>query len=222
MNSRQMSLLLFTLMLFPTQSESKRTPTTATGEQSGFNYELEIDPIQKPVALPTEALLVLAKDKHVGSCLSSQGLTPEKLPGNWFVASVIHLDGPIELDLIALPAGRLPETPGGKISANVCLIGPNTGGFWVLRRTPTGFQLVLSQMAHSLEILNTRSNGLRDIRLTRLPCASTQLRIISLAGVSTISLGRKQGPMAKAWVFPAPQPCIHPFFALLQSKTPRG
>jgi hypothetical protein len=92
-------------------------------------------------------------------------LTPEKLPGNWFVASVIHLDGPIELDLIALPAGRLPETPGGKISANVCLIGPNTGGFWVLRRTPTGFQLVLSQMAHSLEILNTRSNGLRDIRL---------------------------------------------------------
>jgi hypothetical protein len=72
MNSRQMSLLLFTLMLFPTQSESKRTPTTATGEQSGFNYELEIDPIQKPVALPTEALLVLAKDKHVGSCLSSQ------------------------------------------------------------------------------------------------------------------------------------------------------
>jgi len=158
-------LLLLIAMLFPSHSESQRAPRPPTAEQSGFNSELEVDPVLRPVALSGEALGVLAKDKHITSCLDSRNLPPEKLPANWFVASLIHLDGPKEPDFIVLPAGRLPETPEGEISANACLVGANTGGFWVLRQTSMGFQLVLSQMAHSLDILKTRSNGLRDIRL---------------------------------------------------------
>jgi hypothetical protein len=165
MDVHRIFLLVFTAMLFPSPSESQGTPRTPTEEQSGFNSELEIDPVQKPVALSNKALRVLAKDKLISSCLDSENIPPERLPANWFVASLIHLDGPKELDLIVLPAGRLPETPEGEISANACLVGANTGGFWVLRRTSQGFQLVLSQMAHSLDILKTRSNGLRDIRL---------------------------------------------------------
>jgi hypothetical protein len=152
-------------MLFPSDSNSQNTPGTQTGEQSGFSYELGIDPVQKPAALSGEALRTLATDKHISSCLDRRSLPPEKLPANWFVASLIHLDGPNELDLIILPAGRLPETPKGEISANACLVGANTGGFWVLRRTSAGFQLVLSQIAHALEVLESSSNGLRDIRL---------------------------------------------------------
>jgi len=158
-------LLVSSAMLFPSHNEGQGEPGTPKGEQSGFSVELEITPVQKPVALSGKALLVLATDKHISSCLDSQNLPAEKLPANWFVASLIHLDGPNEQDLIVLPAGRLPETPKGEISANACLVGANTGGFWVLRQTPAGFRLVLSQMASGLSIMKTRSNGLRDIQL---------------------------------------------------------
>jgi hypothetical protein len=158
-------LFLIAASLFPFRSGSQRMPSAPVGEQSSFSVELEVAPVQKPVALSPEALRVLATDKHISSCLDSQNLPAEKLPANWFIASLIHLDGPNELDLMVLPSGRLPETPKGEISANACLVGASTGGFWVLRQIPAGFQLVLSQMASGLSILKTRSNGLRDIQL---------------------------------------------------------
>ena len=157
--------LVIAAILFPSHINSQNSPKTQTREQSSFSVELEISPIQKPAALSEEALQALAKDNHIRSCLDSQNLPPEKLPANWFIASLIHLHGPNELDLIVLPSGRLPETAKGEISANACLVGASTGGFWVLRQTPAGFQLVLSQMASGLSILKTRSNGLRDIQL---------------------------------------------------------
>ena len=110
-------LLVLSAMLFPVHGESQETPRTAAGEQSGFSVELNIDPVRKPVTLSSEALRVLATDKHISSCLDSQSLPREKLPANWFAASLIHLGGPNEIDLIVLPSGRLPETPKGEISA---------------------------------------------------------------------------------------------------------
>jgi len=137
-------------------------------EQSGFNYEQEIDPVRKPVPLSQDALQTLAQDNHIRSCLDSEHLAPESLPARWFVASQIHLGNAKEFDLIVLPSGRLPDTPQDEISTNACLIGPNTGGFWVLRHTPTGFALVLSEMAHSLDVLQMQSHGLRDIQLSTI------------------------------------------------------
>ncbi len=137
-------------------------------EQSGFNTELEIDPIQRPVKLSRAALQALSKDERVASCLENEGLGPERLPANWFIASGIHLDGPHEMDLVVLPGDRLPDTPVGEISQNACLVGANTAQVWVLRKTQNGFRLVLSQISHDLEVLSTKTNGLRDIRLGAL------------------------------------------------------
>ncbi len=134
-------------------------------EQSNFTVELEIGPIQRPVQLSGTALSTLSKDKRVASCLEDAGLRPEQLTADWFIASEIHLGGPRERDLIVQPGGPIPGTPPGEVSQNFCLVGANTAQFWVLRKTPQGFALVVSQMAHDLKVLRTRTNGLRDIRL---------------------------------------------------------
>jgi hypothetical protein len=134
-------------------------------EQSEFGIELEVVPIQKPVTLPRAALDALSKDERIASCLENEGVSTEKLPANWFVASQIHLDGPNETDLIVLPGDRLPDTPAGEISPNACLVGANTAQMWVLRGTQHGFKLVLSQIGLAMDVLATRTNGLRNIEL---------------------------------------------------------
>jgi hypothetical protein len=134
-------------------------------EQSGFNYELEIDPIQRPVKLTSPAINTLSKDERVASCLEHEGLRPEQLPSNWFIASEIGLAGSGGRDLVVLPGDRLPETPAGEPSQNACLVGANTAQFWVLRKMRKGFTTVLSQIAHGLEVQQSKTNGLRDIRL---------------------------------------------------------
>jgi hypothetical protein len=58
-----------------TVSVSQRSGPTV--EQTDFNYELEIDPVRKPVLLSQDALQTLAKDNHIHSCLDSENLAPE-------------------------------------------------------------------------------------------------------------------------------------------------
>jgi hypothetical protein len=175
-------ILVGVVLIWPRALLTQHTPVETPREQFGFNYEFEIDPIQRPVKPSAAALQTLSKDKLVASCLRIAGLRPEELPGNWFVASEIHLTHLDELDLIVLPGGRLPDTPAGEISRNACLVGANTGGFWVLRKTPIGFELVLSEMAHNLEILKTRSHGFRDIRLYTISLRSTTIQDFKFDG----------------------------------------
>jgi hypothetical protein len=118
----------------------------------------------------------------------------EELPANWFVASEIHLEGPNEIDLIVLPGGRIPDTPPGEPSANACLVGANTSGFWVLRKTPLGFLVVLSEMAHDLEVLKTRSHGFRDIRLYTISLSSTLIQDFRFEGRHYVLSQKKSRP----------------------------
>jgi hypothetical protein len=134
-------------------------------EQSEFGIELEVNPILRPVELTRAALDALSKDKRVLFCLKKNGLSPEELPANWFIASEIHLNGPNEKDLVVLPSGRLPNTPAGEISQNACLVGANAAQMLVLRKNQNGFQLVLSQIGLGMGVLSTRTNRLRDIQL---------------------------------------------------------
>jgi hypothetical protein len=134
-------------------------------EQSAFGYD-DPAPIQRPVKLSRAALDALSKDKRVASCLKANNLNPQELPANWFVASEIHLDGADEKDLVVLPGDPLPEPHPGEVSQNVCLIGANTAQMWVLRDVQNNFQLVLNQIALALEVLQSRTNGLRDIQVS--------------------------------------------------------
>ena len=138
-------------------SEEKR----GQNEQSGFSVEQELVPVEKPSRLPQEALRVLAKEVGVASCLENEGVSSEQLPSSWFIASEIHLDGPNELDLVVLP--NLASEPQRHPGPALCFLGANTGQFWIIRKMPSGYQLVLSLFTHALTVLDSRSNRLRDI-----------------------------------------------------------
>jgi hypothetical protein len=153
--------LLAISTLWPNDSgSSAQAPLkNKTSEQTGFSVEQDIAPVEKPEVLPPEALPVLAQEAGVASCLQSNELVANQLPASWFVASRIHLGGPNETDYVVLPnlAINNPE------SSARCFLGPNTGQFWVLRKTPKSYVLLLSVWTHSLDVLPSRSNGLRDI-----------------------------------------------------------
>lgn len=130
-------------------------------EQSGFSVEQELVPIEKPSHLPQEALQVLAKEVGVASCLENEGVSSDQLPSSWFIVSEIHLDGPNEVDLVVLP--NLASKPQQHPGPAVCFLGANTGQFWIIRKTPSGYQLVLSLFTDALTVLDSRSKRLRDI-----------------------------------------------------------
>jgi len=121
-----------------TAQTSKSSAPNQT-EQFAFGIELEAEPVQRPVELPRAALDALSEDSRVARCLGRNGLSAKQLPSNWFVASEIHLDGPDEADLVVLPGGRIPDTPEGSISPNVCLIGANTAQMWVCGKRRLAF-----------------------------------------------------------------------------------
>jgi hypothetical protein len=143
-----------------------QTAKSSAPEQEQSTFGCDDPPIQRPAKLSRAALDALSKDKRVASCLKRNNLNPQELPADWFVASEIHLDGPDERDLVVLPGGRLPDTPPGEISENACLVGANVDQMWVLRDVQNNFQLVLSQIALTLEVLQARTNGLRDIQVS--------------------------------------------------------
>jgi hypothetical protein len=153
-----------TVLCVPHVLTAQHAEPTGQKEQSEFNIGADM-PMQRPIILPRAALDALSRDERVASCLEHEGLSAEKLTGNWFVASEIHLDGPNETDLIVLPGGRLPDTPAGEISPNACFLGANTAQMWVLRETQNGFKLVLSQIGLDMSVLATRTNGFRDIEV---------------------------------------------------------
>lgn len=149
-------LVLGVVLSVPHVLTAQHAKPLAPKEQSQFGIE---DPaLQRPVTLPRSALDALSKDERVGSCLEAANVNAEKLHADWFVASEIHLNGPKEADLVVLPDGRLPD-------AAACFLGANTAQMWVLRKTPGGFKLVLSQIGLGMSVLATKTNGLRDVQI---------------------------------------------------------
>jgi hypothetical protein len=66
---------------------------------------------------------------------------------------------------MVLPRLAPSDKPPSEESQNACLAGANINPFWVLRKTPQGFDLILSESAHDFQVLTTGSNGHRDTRL---------------------------------------------------------
>jgi hypothetical protein len=158
-------LMIVAVLCAPHLLIAQHTNANDQKEQSEFGIELDVNPIVRPVELPRTALDALSEDKRVVFCLKKNGLSPEELPADWFVASEIHLDGPNETDLVPLPSGGLLDTPAGEISQNACLVGANTAQMRVLRKNQNDFQLVLSQIGLGMIVLSTRTSGLRDIQV---------------------------------------------------------
>jgi hypothetical protein len=147
---KRLVLLAFMVALAATLAHAQHANKPGSREQLVFSTEQQLLPVERPVSIPEGALQALRDNEYVRTCLS-KGQTPEEIPASWFVGSEIHLDGPDEIDLIVLPN-------------NGCLLGANIGPFWVFRKTPQAYELVLDVHVHDLRVLGTRSNGYRDIR----------------------------------------------------------
>jgi hypothetical protein len=81
--------------------------------------------------------------------MRDEQLSVDTIPKGWFTASEVHLGSKNQTDLVVMGRG---------IS-----LGPYSAGFWVLGQTAKGYDLVLATQAHHLALLDTRTNGLRDI-----------------------------------------------------------
>ena len=132
-------------------------------------------PVKKPVEIPHGALQVLRSNlssSTINCNKSNGGLTPEEVPESWLVASEIHLHGADEADLLVQPKD-LHQRP----APNRCLFGTHAVPFWVLGNTTGGYKLLLKTFADALVILDSRTNGYRDILVVSLTAATaTNLR----------------------------------------------
>lgn len=140
-------ILLFTLLPFATAQKQPKH----SREQTVFQLEL---PFEHPTPLPADVLQRLRADERnrqsFETCANRGKL--KEIPAKWFVASEVSLKD---------------DEPSGLVvkAENACLWGANIGPFWVFRRATEGYELVLNESALGLELLSTRTNGYRDIRL---------------------------------------------------------
>jgi len=129
------SVLLLTLFLL------FATPTVA---QTHFHLD---EPFKRPAKIPV-ALAPLLRDQIKSVCQRDaefQATAPRSL----FTASRITLD----------------NSHGGFIlkAGHHCLTGVNNDWFWVFLRTARGYRLVLTGGTISVDVLATKTRGLRDI-----------------------------------------------------------
>lgn len=118
-----------------------------SGEQTTFSAEE--DKFEHPVPLNESAKKALASEQGIADVLKDEKLSVETMPEDWFTASEVHLSNPAEVDLVVM---------GNHIAR-----GAYTSAFWVLRKSPEGYRVVFRNDAHDLQLLDTKTSGLRNI-----------------------------------------------------------
>lgn len=169
MRSNQLLCLVFALFLTVSMCIARGQNSTSDQkhEQTAFDAEPDLDVmhISKPAEIPEGALQVLRDlSRRPADCLKDSNVMPEQVPASWFIASAVHLSGPNEVDLVVLlnePAIAHPNIPGG------CMLPANGNYFWVLgpRSADGKYRLLLESYGHRLEVLQSRTDGYRDIQI---------------------------------------------------------
>jgi hypothetical protein len=147
--------LLTGFLLFPVNAQITQKKNAV--EQTSFSMEF---PFEQPVPLSEAAKKALATDRGIADVMKDDQLSIESIPKDWFTASEVHLGPNSETDLVVMGLG---------IS-----LGPYSAGFWILRQTPQGYEIVLAVDTHDLALLDTSTNGLRDIN-TGLPTGAKNI-----------------------------------------------
>ena len=142
------AMLLIVAALLARGAESQQAKKRPSPEQMRFGLEESVD---LPVPIPDAVLAVLSSDSAVrtSGCVD-QGQSALEISASWFEASRIHLDGPEEIDLLVK-------------AKDGCLFGANIGPFWIFKKTPHGYELLLATSALGVELLRSRTNRHKDI-----------------------------------------------------------
>ena len=183
--------------VFGTRIEAQKLAKDQPPEQTSFGAEALPGEVlvKEPVEIPVSALQVLRDTLSQGTieCIKNlEGLTPEQVQASWFVASKIHLDGPSETDLIVEPAD-MRESP----SPNRCLFGAHAVPFWILRNTGGKYELLLETYADCLTVLDSRTNGYRDIQVLSLTAVTTTTAVFKFT-VSQYKIAERKTEAAGA------------------------
>jgi hypothetical protein len=119
---------------------------TGAAEQISFSIE---SPFTKPVTLSQAAMKTLVADRTIATAMKDGQVTIESIPKDWFRATEVQLGPKGESDLLVMGLGILSSR--------------NRAGFWILRPTAQGYEIALATEAHDLSILESTTNGLRDL-----------------------------------------------------------
>jgi hypothetical protein len=127
------------------------------------------EPIQVPAQIPATAVRALSAEGTVSNCLKSKAIPLEKLPAEWFTASIIHLHRANEADLVVVPA---MESGSDKSKSDCWDLVKFKGSdryegtlFWILRQNGRDYEVVLSKDAPQLIIGPTRSRGFQTLEV---------------------------------------------------------
>lgn len=131
------------------RANAQASPAKHHGEQTSFSMEFEFE---QPVRLDEAAKEALTTSPRLAHDLKQNHLGPKDVPDLWFMASRVHLGGNGEVGLVVMGWDGL--------------LGANTTSFWILRQTAKGYDLVLDTYAAGLDVLNTRTDDLRDIEIS--------------------------------------------------------
>lgn len=141
---QSLSLLLIIAGSVGIQSPQKWT------QRGESRFALE-QPVNRPVAIPDGVLHTLSQEPDVvGSSCWERAQPSKEISSSWFEASQIHLARTDKIDLLVK-------------AKDGCLFGANIGPFWIFRGTGKKYELVLAVSALGVEILDSKTNGYRDI-----------------------------------------------------------
>ncbi|MGH9905048.1 MAG: hypothetical protein ACRD8U_05610 [Pyrinomonadaceae bacterium] len=130
----------------PELSDGQSQSEGISREQTRFGPEEKID---RPVSVAIDVLQTLRLDERNKRVLSGEE-PANAIFASWFTASEIDLNDDDNRDLVV--QGTHPR-----------LLGANLAPFWIFRKTSQGNELVLSVSALGLELLNTKTNGYKNI-----------------------------------------------------------
>lgn len=145
-------ILLLALELTAFRATAQQPPEAFSHPPTSFSAE--DDKFLHAVTLPECVRRSLASDERVANTLKYEHLSPEKLPADWFTASERDLGQSNGTYLVVMGASLMR--------------GANINPFWIFRLSANFCDLLLEVGAHDLEVLNTKTNGLPDIKTVAL------------------------------------------------------
>jgi hypothetical protein len=145
-------ILLLALDLTAFRAIAQQPQETFSHPPKAFSAEDDKFPHATP--LPDCVRRLLANDEHVVDTLNYEHLSPEQLPADWFTASERDLGQGNGTYVVVMGAGLMR--------------GANINPFWVFQASANSCNLLLTVGAHDLEVLNTKTNGIPDIKIVAL------------------------------------------------------
>jgi len=107
-------------------------------------------PIQHPVTLSPEVLRVLLASQTAKQTFAVLNDSEKANPSQFFQAGEVHLSSPDQVDLVVIGLGPMK--------------GADAGWFWVVRSAHKDPQVVLFSGGDSLEVLDNKTHGYKDVR----------------------------------------------------------